>query len=301
MFKLPKLGTFNYTLAATGIVFGDTHPREKGLRRHTEKKMYQHRATFSLLKKALKDPHRSAKIIEHNLLRLIGHHNYKRFIVIARSRTGSNLLISYLDSHPNIHADREVFAKLNGRDYKSVLSRVYGKQPRKIKAAGFKIFYYHPMDENGQHIWDYLIKSEDIFVIHLKRFNILRTMISRKIAEKQDSWELKNPTVPLDKNEKCVDFTFSELENAFKKTREWEIHGDKIFEKHRLISVYYEDIVKDPENTLEKVIRFIGVDNLSLKTNLRKQNPERLRDLVTNYDELKSAFSGTEWQAFFEE
>lgn len=74
-----------------------------------------------------------------------------------------------------------------------------------------------------------------------------------------------------------------------------------MFRKNLLISVYYEDLVNDPEGTFLKITDLLSVQYVDAKTNLRKQNPGRLRDLVVNYAELKSAFSGTEWQLFFEE
>jgi len=39
----------------------------------------------------------------------------------------------------------------------------------------------------------------------------------------------------------------------------------------------------------------------ALTTDMKKQNPERLAALVTNYAEPKQAFAGSEWQSFFEE
>ncbi len=73
------------------------------------------------------------------------HSDFQRFIVLSRSRTGSNMLLSFLNSHPNIHAEGEVFNRLNGQNYQEILSRVFADQPPRILAKGFKIFYYHPM------------------------------------------------------------------------------------------------------------------------------------------------------------
>ncbi len=36
-------------------------------------------------------------------------------------------------------------------------------------------------------------------------------------------------------------------------------------------------------------------------TSFRRQNPEPLRRLVTNFDQLAREFSGTEWAPFFED
>ncbi|MGB9498505.1 MAG: hypothetical protein ACKVE4_01885 [Dissulfuribacterales bacterium] len=64
---------------------------------------------------------------------------------------------------------------------------------------------------------------------------------------------------------------------------------------------YYEDLVAHLEDTFGNVTDFLDLEYEGPKTTLKKQNPERLSDLVTNYSELKEAFSGTEWQAFFED
>jgi len=79
-----------------------------------------------------------------------GHYKYRRFIVLTRGRTGSNML-----------------------------AKAYSMQPRYIYAKGFKIFYFHPKDNDPNNIRSDLGKFDDLLVIHLKRRNILRTLISR--------------------------------------------------------------------------------------------------------------------------
>jgi hypothetical protein len=37
------------------------------------------------------------------------------------------------------------------------------------------------------------------------------------------------------------------------------------------------------------------------KIGLKRQNPEPLSDLITNYEELKSYFADTPWKVYFEE
>ena len=63
----------------------------------------------------------------------------------------------------------------------------------------------------------------------------------------------------------------------------------------------WNETEQSAEITHKKMTDFFGVQYVQPKTYLKKQNPGRLRDLVTNYDELKAAFSGSEWQAFFED
>jgi hypothetical protein len=211
------------------------------------------------------------------------------------------MLISFLNNHPNIHVKGEIFNKLDGKNYKDILAKVFAKQPYNIKAKGFKIFYYHPNDDQFSGIWDDLVSMENLMVIHLKRRNIFRTLISRKIAEFQDVWAVTSSNNNEIGGKKAVTFTVEELQNGFKQTRAWEKGGDEMFKKHALVSVYYEDLVSDPDGALSQITDFLDVQYMRPITDLKKQNPERLRDLVINYDELKAAFSGSEWQPFFED
>jgi len=152
------------------------------------------------------------------------------------------MLISFLNSHPNVHAKGEIFNRLNGWNYKEIFAKVYAHQPLHIKAKGFKIFYLHPLDDKSGDVWDNLISMDNLWVIHLKRRNILRTLISRKIAGLQDVWSASSDKSNNNGRNKAVVFTAEELNKGFKQTKEWENSGERKFRTHPLISVYYEDL-----------------------------------------------------------
>ncbi|WP_420349451.1 sulfotransferase [Pelagibius sp.] len=256
---------------------------------------------MSFLSKHLEQSYGAPGSLRRRVLKRFKHRSFKRFMVLTRSRTGSNMLMSFLNSHPNARADGEVFSKLNGRDYRQVLAEVYARQPIFVKAKGFKIFYYHPLDGQPDEVLGHLRSQEDLCVIHLKRRNILRTLISRKIAGLQGLWAVDR-TKAVDKGtRKSVSFSADELEEGFQQTRAWEEAADRAFERHPLISVHYEDLVANRDASFERVLTFLGLPALPLETNLRRQNPESLRALVTNYDSLKSAFAATPWRSFFDE
>ena len=158
------------------------------------------RATSSLMSFATRAMRRLslyAKLAWYKALGFFGHDNFVRFIVLTRSRTGSNLLLSFLNSHPNIFCESEIFAKLDGANPISRLLAVFAKQPRHIRAKGFKIFYYHPLDAKADELWRVLEQRNEIRVIHLRRENILRTLLSRKIASIRGSWTELSTTPPI--------------------------------------------------------------------------------------------------------
>ncbi len=258
---------------------------------------------ISKLKMAIQNPRMAMEFLKYRILKAFGHSGFKRFIVLSRARTGSNMLISFLNSHPNIRAEGEILNTLNGRDYLNVLTATYKKEPYYIKAKGFKIFYYHPGDDPNSNVWNDLVKMKDLHVIHLRRRNILRTLTSTKIALVQNIWSTKANASRSDDlaKPKQISFTIDELTKGFKQTRQWEQNGDNMFHNHPVLSVNYEDLVNDAELYFRNITDFLGVSYAQPQTGLKKQNPEKIRDLISNYDELKIAFKETEWQTFFDE
>lgn len=258
---------------------------------------------LEILKKAANNPQKAIKVLSHRARQsLTGHRDFKKVIVIGRARTGSNLLLSYLNSHPEIHMEGEIFAYQKGKSEQQILKRVYDNQPREIKVAGFKIFYHHPMDnKENSRIWELLKSDPTIYVIQLRRVNMLRMHISRKIAMQSDVWTASKKSELERVKAKTISFTKEELEEGFNKTKNWEAGALQDFKGHPLIQIEYEKMIANPAHEYQRITEFLGVSDMAPKTSLRKQNPESLSNLIENYTELKAAFANSEWQSFFDE
>jgi LPS sulfotransferase NodH len=239
--------------------------------------------------------------LKYRALKLVGHNDYRRFIVLSRSRVGSYLLISFLNSHPNVRSDGEILHRLNGRLAVDIVDAAFRKEPRSVRAKGFKVFYYHPNDDKETKILEYLANMDGLHVLHLKRRNILRTLVSRKIAGSQGVWKTKAAQSAGAPPRKEVSFTLDELERRFARTRAWERWGDELFRDHPMLALHYEDLVADTERVFKGVTEFLGVAYVKPRTSLVRQNPEGLRHLISNYAELEAAFRGTEWESFFDD
>ena len=256
---------------------------------------------MKFIQKALRNPGKAASSLTKKLLKGMGHRNYKHFIVLTRSRTGSNMLSSLLNNHPNINVQGEIFRRLNGQNYKGVLASGFPKQPFHIKAKGFKIFYYHPLDDRSSDIWNDLAKMQNLHVIQLKRRNVLRSLISSKIATNQKIWRSIESKDTGKLPERIVTLTEKELRDGFEYTKRWINKAEQMFCAHPFLTLYYEDLLDDLESNLRDTCKFLGVRYRPLKTPLKRQNPESMRDLVINYEELKGVFQGTEWESQFED
>ena len=261
---------------------------------------------FRLVVAGMLDPKKAAKVSSCKLLATFGHNKFRRFIVLGRARTGSNLLLSFLNSHPNIYAEGEILCNLHGRDHKDIIAKTFNKQAFFVQAKGCKIFYYHPMDEDSSDALDDLASMDDLYIIHLKRRNILRTLVSNKFLSMSGKWAEKihwGSSLKINRGGggATCRFTVEELIKNFNQVKAQEKAGDERFRNHPMLSIYYEELVSHPKQTFREVTDFLGVGYRRPQTNLKKQNTMPLRQAIVNYDELKSAFSGTEWQPFFDE
>jgi LPS sulfotransferase NodH len=212
--------------------------------------------------------------------------------------------------------------------------RVYAPHGSEIRAVGFKMFYDHltrhyfqkpidvrvaspqlrakfaqfsafvesnygweVLDNRFRSTWEFLHADQSLAVIHLKRRNLLHTLISLKRAFiTRQWWSLNNrpqatPPLCLD-TEECFRY-FRMLDNFAAET-------DTVFGSHAKIDVIYEDLAEKQEETLQRIFAFLRVSYEPVTTRMRKQNLASPRETVENYDELKHYFGNTKWDVFFE-
>lgn len=231
---------------------------------------------------------------------IFGTTNYKKFIIIGRSRTGSGLLVDLLNSHPAINAYGEIFIMLNGRTCKEIWRKTFCRKSRSIKYVGFKLFYYHPIDSSDKTVWDYIKADPNIKIIHLKRINMLRTIVSKKIADKTKVWKQKTNENGILKKDKLVELSFNECIDEFNQMRKWERDAEIALEKNDIIQINYEDLVENKENTMKRIFEFLNIPYYAVDSNFQKQNDEPLKDLIVNYDELCHLLNKTEWSYMIE-
>jgi hypothetical protein len=128
----------------------------------------------------------------------------------------------------------------------------------------------------------------------------------RKANEGYRRWrppeESTGPYARTDPAARGVPFTLSREEcvEFFERARRDEAHWDALFADHETLVVYYEDFLVDQAREFEKAQRFLGATPRKVFADTRRQNPEPLRQLIANYDELRAQFAGSEAEAFFD-
>ncbi len=267
------------------------------------------------------------------------------FVVLGQARSGTTLLVDALSSHPEIRCFREIFNwrqdfvdyQVDGYDKSDPLDlelrqsdpeaflreRVFCGHPPSIRAVGFKLI--------DAHIWGFaglaklLAADRELLVVHIRRNNLLRELVSLRLAEATGEWAGRRRTVPAQlllalrrpsrargalaqvlrrlRNGpalRAVTLTREECERWFLEAELRAEHFERLFAEHPRVAVRYEELVAHRDETLEQVQRFLGVEPVTLSVTTRRQNPEPLRELLVNYDELREAFRGTAAAAFFD-
>jgi len=212
----------------------------------------------------------------------------KKFIIISYSRTGSNFLVSLLNSHPNITCGGELLGKVTPNpDYSKLLNNIFNSPN---KTQGFKLFHYHPMNvENNQLLFDTIQADKSIRIIFLERKNLLKRYYSLLKANQTKVWKVTNPKdITHTKSKISIDIT--KLIQTINSVTKYENLYKQMFREHKHITIQYEDIENNYTQTCMKIFRFLDLRKHAAIGNTIKQNPGNLKDLIENYSELEEYF-----------
>jgi hypothetical protein len=281
-----------------------------------------------------------------------------RFVLLGKGRTGSTMLIEALNSHPDITCFGAIFNRqvdfidysVDGYDNDSdddralrdsdapafLRQRVFNAPSEMSAAVGFKYRYGQANAFPG--LLDELLSDRDLRVLHLQRRNLLRSMVSGRIAQRTGAWfqqprvhprsrrlprlsianagrALRNPTGAArrlsaiarpeqasawKRRRQPITLSIEECLTEFQTIERQALEYDRLFSRHPKIAVHYEDFLDDRKAAFDRIQDFLGVAPRPLRVTLQRQNPEPLRTLLANYHELYEAFKDTPARAYFD-
>lgn len=233
-----------------------------------------------------------------------------RFVILAAPRTGSNLLCTLLNSHPEVLCHHELFnpngifyaleyrdgsldlGSMDARDLEpfAFLQRVWD-QPQGASCVGFKM-------TRGQDraIMQTLIEDPGVLKILLFRRNRLKTFISEQLARQTDRWEayaredLATVTPRLHVDVESFKAHCDLNESFYQEIEEALRSGQQ-----SCIETAYEDILTGSEQA--RLLEFLGVEAPDTKLTQAsvKQSNRDLRTHIKNFQELELALDGSEY------
>jgi LPS sulfotransferase NodH len=234
-----------------------------------------------------------------------------RFVILAAPRTGSNLLCTLLNSHPEVLCHHEIFNP-NGiffalqyrdgsldlgtlderdRDPFRFLQRVW-EHAQGASCVGFKMTRGQNVD-----IMQAMIEDPAVRKILLYRRNRLKTFVSEQLARQTDRWEVyAREDLATDAPRLHVDVgAFREHcalnESFYRDIRQaLQSSGPQLW-----FETAYEDILDPSEHV--RLLMFLGAraTHARLAQSSLKQSDTDLRSHIENFRELELALGDSEY------
>jgi LPS sulfotransferase NodH len=257
-----------------------------------------------------------------------------KFLIITQPRSGSAWFMSCLNSHPQIYSPGfpTIFSKYNLSPFKwfkprflqvdNPISPYYKYRSKTIKrqfahrfnrkklifgflsdlyssndnveAVGFKINYSQLRKYTETFSW---IKQNDVRIIQLVRNNLLKRLVSHKVANMRNLLRATQKVEPI----KVHIDTGGLIEDFRRRQRRFAKYRKDFIDTLGVtyLEVSYESLFSGHDKELRRALQFLGIDNtISLTSDLVKVNPDSLEDIIENYREVEQALLNTEFKDF---
>jgi LPS sulfotransferase NodH len=256
----------------------------------------------------------------------MGSYRDNIYVITCAARTGSTMLVHLLRSHPDICSHDEVFSSpgtLGGMtgtyltkrraepDFVDRLSAERDRDPIKFlykivldlqgkKAVCFKLKHDELVLPEYKVLRDEIVNDRDFRIIHLRRENLLRRYLSHYIANRVTgvTWVVRSQTIP---EVQPVVLNPYDCQKDFETVLGREKEFAELFAEHSGFSISYEEMIAPDAQKIQSLLDFIGVSRRELTTTTRKLGRDDLRQVIANFEELRTHFAGSPYSKFFDQ
>lgn len=160
-----------------------------------------------------------------------------------------------------------------------------------VRARGIRLSYEQARKYPQALRW---AARNDLRVIHLLRENGLKAIVSHFTAKKRG---VAHATSPLERV--TLRLPPREVERLLAQRHERVERYRAMLGGQRYCEVTYESFLARKEAETRRLLDFLGVERfVPLTSRLVKQNPDSLRDILENYEEIARALRGTAFEHY---
>lgn len=225
-----------------------------------------------------------------------------RFVIFAQGRTGSTLLTSTLDNHPQITCQDEILSTPRAFPIRFV------ENAARASAAhcfGFHVKIYQLTSwQRVEDVagWLATVQKRGWKIIYLRRENLLRHVLSNVFAEAAGAYHhrIGEQTRRPDR----IALSLGRLHHGIEERRRQGLAERAALAGLDHLELVYERDLESPETQAETFARiqsYLGVKTFQLSPPLSKAVAKPLTELLDNFDEVQAALSGTSDEAFLYE
>jgi LPS sulfotransferase NodH len=222
-----------------------------------------------------------------------------RFVIMTTGRTGSELLVSLLDSHPGIVCDSEILIARRLLPAELLVRRSVRARARGGRAYGFKLLAHHAALQNPADPVGYLRSFHDrgFRIILLERRDWFRQAISSiRASDTQHHYQRSDGArfVPRSIDPEAVLAGLWLIEDAVAFLR------SALAGIPRLDLVYEDDLETEEQQarTVDRVCGYLGVPSSPVQTELVKLTPGSAAEQLENFDEVAALISSTRYAGY---
>ncbi len=267
----------------------------------------------------------SVHLIHHTLPFTGESRNFSRFVILTYPRTGSNFLIYSLQFTKQIVCFNELFyskkklvssypdlifplwvALYRNTHTHGFLNEIFKSYQRQIKAVGFKLTYSQDYTFRKKNLIPLLAETYQTSFIHLKRKNLLKCYVSKKLMDKTSIvYAVNSPFIESFYKHTHRFITRSALNNYTPSlhvdTNEFlafindinhkQSYYDKKIQDYSHITVFYEDLIKNTEQVIQDIGLLLNIPSLYVQPDTQefpilKLNTRPLKEIIINYNEV---------------
>ncbi len=249
---------------------------------------------------------------------------YRRgnIVMVHIGRCGSTVLGDLIGQHPQIRWEGEIYQQVFMKRERAdttvrpildvdPVDEVMQRSNRVLKRFyGFETKFFH-LRLFDTDVGSYLEALEQrlgkLRIIHLRRNNTLRKVVSTLAARESGTWHSRKrqdgsaPVVHVDPDSVFVNREAAPLLELLREIDDDYRTMDALLEmRPHLRLTYEEDIQQDPMSAYSKVCEFLGLPHAPVDIHFHPTTPGALPDLVENFDEVQTLLTGTEFEWMLE-
>jgi len=227
-----------------------------------------------------------------------------RFVIMFVERAGSTYLTTLLNSHPEIQCVTEKLDAL--KDEKNAISAQLEWTKKYLtppligdnRAIGFKTKQLDILDPIGMKN---ILKKKNCRIIQLHRRNSVKAVIStinaRRLWETSGNWNLLKET----DRQSAMEINLDEFDNLLKQREKWDADLEQYVKKIKLptLKLYYEDLLQNETQFIQEIFDFLEVIPKPVQGKTLKHTSDDLREVIINFDELRSKYVNTPYEEMF--